>query len=148
MDSLFTQLTPWHWLVLGILLFALETMGIGGFLIGIAIASLVASILAWLDLGWQVQLAAFGIMSVVFSAAYWKFFKKFNEDREDSPLVNNKLQSMVGQSGAVFEVRGEFQGKLKLGDTLWDYRSDEVLEHEQRVVVTRVEGTILVIKSL
>ena len=38
---------PWQWMVFGIVLLIFETLGVGGFLIGVAIASVIQSVIAF-----------------------------------------------------------------------------------------------------
>ncbi len=141
-------LTPWHWLILGMILFAIETLGAGGFLLGVALSSIVTSLVSWLGLEWQTQLIVFAILSVIFSLAYWKYFKHFNDDREGSPVVNEKMESLRGKTGVVVKSHGEIGGKMQIGDTLWEYRSSAALTDGERVIVESYEEMTLLVRAI
>ena len=51
------QLQAWHWLCFGLVLLALEVVGIGGFLIGAGVAALLQAItlLIFPEMSWQIQ---------------------------------------------------------------------------------------------
>ena len=49
MTEWFSELTQWHWLTLGVVLLILEIIGASGFLIGLAVASLVLAGIAALE---------------------------------------------------------------------------------------------------
>lgn len=148
MDT-FVNLSPWHWLILSIVLFAVEALGAGGFLLGVAVAAMATAILAWLDFSWQIQLITFGILSVVFSVAYWKYFRSFNLKRQDESLViNDKLETLKGKAGVLLSVTGASTGKVQLGDTLWDCRFEGSIDEGAKVIVDTYDGMILVVKSL
>ncbi|MFL0809916.1 MAG: NfeD family protein [Agarilytica sp.] len=142
--ELVMTLTHWHWLTLGLLLFAAETLGTGGFLLGVAVASVATSVCAWLGLSWQVQVIAFAVMSITFSFAYWRYFKDFNLKREKGDIViNEKSESLKGKSGKVLNSEDEYHGKLSIGDTLWEYKSESPVKVGDSVVVKSAEGMLL-----
>lgn len=147
MDMVYT-LTPWHWLILAAALFAIETLGTGGFLLGVAVASVVVSILAWAGLTWQTQLFLFAIFSLVFSVAYWKFFKNFNMKREEAVTINEKMENLKGKVGTVVSLAGDKAGKIQIGDTLWECRSDEAITVEAQVKVISYEGMVLQVQAV
>lgn len=147
MDTIMT-LTPWHWLILGMVLFALETLGSGGFLLGIALASVTTSIVTWLGFNWHIQLISFALLSVAFSIAYWKYFKSFNLDRPGNPVINEKMESLKGKTGKVVRSDGEAGGKVQIGDTLWEFRSSEIFSEGDRIIVESYEEMTLHVKAL
>lgn len=142
------ELTAWHWLSLGLILFALEALGVGGFLIGVALAALSTALLAWLGVSWQLQLMVFAVLACVFSVAYWKFFKNFNLRRDDQNVhINEKLESLCGKRGEVLLCTTEHSGKLKMGDTLWEFESGDVLVPADKVRVDSYRGMVLLVSK-
>ncbi len=147
MDSILA-LTPWHWLILGLVLFAAEALGAGGFLLGMAVASLLTSIVSWFGLSWQWQIILFAVQSLVFSVAYWKFFRSFNLQRENTQPVNEKMTALVGKTGVLVKVTGRANGKVQLGDTLWDCSFAADLQEGDKIVVTSYQGMTVVVEAL
>lgn len=80
MDIL-TQLSVWHWLILGALLLIFETLGARGYLLGLSVASfLVAVIMALLPgITWQSQMLCFTVLSVGASYLYLFRFRNIDE---------------------------------------------------------------------
>ncbi len=142
MEILMT-LTPWHWLILGVVLFAVEILGTGGFLLGVAAASAVTSIVSWIGFDWQFQLVSFAVLSIGFSFAYWKFFKHFNLERAEPVVINEKMESLVGSIGKVVSVVSPLTGKVQIGDTLWEFKSDGPVEEGGFVLVNAHDGMTL-----
>ena len=146
-DSVLT-ISPWHWMALGVLLLAAEAFGIGGFLVGAAAAALVTAVLAWLGAEWTWQLICFGGLTFILSVAYWKYFKNFNQKQTEGVTVNDKMETMIGKTGSVVQVLSPTQGKVMIGDTLWDYVSESELEKGNTVKVCSYDGTVLRVDSL
>ncbi len=147
MDLIFT-LTPWHWLILGLVLFGAEALGAGGFLLGMAVASLLTSIVSWFGMSWQWQVVLFAVQSVVFSVAYWKLFHRFNMARENTQPINEKMAALVGKSGELVRLTGNKNGKVQLGDTLWDCVFETDIQEGDKIVVTSYQGMTVVVEAL
>ncbi len=143
----FTELSLWHWLILGVLLIVLETFGFGGFLLGTAVAAFVTGMLTWLGTSWQVQFISFGVMSLLFSVAYWKYFRKFNTYQDTDIPINDKLENMKGQVGKVISLTSEHAGKIKVGDTLWSFSSTDTCSEDDLVTVVDYSEMVLVVKK-
>lgn len=141
-------LQPWHWLILGIILLVLETLGVGGFMIGFAIACLVQSALVYFvpNLAWSFQLFVFAINSLVFTFLYWKVFKPFNE-KTDQVNINDRAAQMTGRRMTLEQSLPHGEGKVVIGDTFWRIRSTESLEQGDAIVVTGSEGMVLLVEK-
>ncbi len=137
------QLVYWHWFILGMILLGLETLGVGGFLIGIGVAAIGQGIISLIapSLSWQVQLVLFGVMALVFSFVYWKFFRKVNE-KTDRPAINDRARQMIGKTATVVA-----PNKIQIGDVMWDYECDDKPAIGDTVTVTEANGMTLVVKT-
>ena len=145
----FATFQPWHWLVLGIVLLGLETLGIGGFLIGLAIACLVQSVVvfAWPGLGWSFQLFIFAVNSLVFTFLYWKVFRPFN-NKTDKPKINDRAAQMIGRRVEIPDRFPHGEGKVIIGDTYWRIRAEGALEKGDNVQVTASDGMLLLVEKI
>ncbi len=142
------SLQPWHWVVFALVLLAIESLGVGGFLIGTAIAAFVTALAAQFGLDWPGQLSCFGVLSVVFSVAYWKYFRRFNMHREEEQVVNERMTTLVGKTGKVIEAHDAYSGRAMIGDTLWSYSATVEIKAEDKVKVEGYEGTVLKVHVL
>jgi len=147
MVMLFEQIESWHWLAFGLILLGVEAMGIGGFLIGIAIAALLQGAISSMmpDMIWQTQLIIFAVNALVFSVLYWKFFRKFNE-QTDHPNINDRAASMIGRIIKLDEDL-EDQGRIQIGDTFWNIKTDTALKSGTKIIVTGTDDMDLIVKK-
>ena len=144
--GLLDSLQPWHWLILSVLLFALEALGASGFLIGAGIASALLALLLWMmpSMDWGIQLILFGIGTLVMTVAWWKFFRRYNE-QTDHPELNNRAVQLVGRVIVLEQPINNGQGRVQIGDTFWKVRSDVDLEVGTTVVVSGCDGMVLLL---
>ena len=136
-------LQAWHWLVLGLALLTLEVLASTGFFIGIALASLVTSLLLWLmpTLAWHWQVTVFGLLAIVLTVAYYRVFKGVNQ-HTDSPLLNNRAAQLVG-TRFVLDTDVDGSGSVMINDTRWHVVSETVLPKGSAVRVIATEGMTL-----
>ncbi|MGY0215871.1 NfeD family protein [Endozoicomonadaceae bacterium StTr2] len=144
----FQQIEPWHWLIVMFACLGMEALGASGFLLGSAFSALLLALALWLlpDMGWAAQLIWFGIGSLVFSLAYWKFFRSINE-KNDHPELNNRASQLVGHVFVLAEDLPNGQGRVQIGDTFWKVRATETLTKASSVKVTGYEGMILMLEK-
>lgn len=139
---------PWHWLILTFLCLGLEALGASGFLLGSAAASLLMAALVWLfpELGWALQLTLFGGFSLIFTLAYWKLFRRANNEN-DHPELNQRGAQLIGRVIQLEEELIQGQGRIQVGDTLWKVRASGTIEKGSTVVVTGCDGMTLLIEQ-
>lgn len=146
-ETLFSQLTHWHWLILALVLFGSEMIGAGGMLLGAMLAALLLSAVNYFTpLAWQYQLILFSLMAIVFSLSYWKFFKKFNQ-QSDRPELNNRVAQLIGHR-MTLSTAIDFQGRVQIGDTFWKVKSDTSLAPGTQVEVTDAKVDTLFISEI
>ena len=143
------SLEPWHWLILGFLFLGLEALGAGGFLLGSALVALLLSFILWLvpETSWATQLMLFGVFRLVCALAYWKFFRKIN-NQNDHPQLNQRAAQLIGRVVTLEEPLVNGQGRIQIGDTLWKVRTSQPLEKGSQIVVTGTDGMTLIIELL
>jgi membrane protein implicated in regulation of membrane protease activity len=92
MSGLFT-LGPWTWMILAAILFALEVMSPGIFLMWFGMAAAVTSLLAFaFEIGWQWQLVWFCVLSLAAVLVALKYLRN-NPLQSDRPLLNEPRRS-------------------------------------------------------
>lgn len=141
-------MTWWYWLVLGLVLIALEMASSGGFYIiffgvsGIVVALLAASGLA--EPNW-IQWLLFSVMSVVSLVLFRNpLMRKLNLGA-GAPDID----TLAGETGTALEdMSAGANGRVELRGTTWSARntSSALLPRGQRCVVIRAERLTLLVK--
>jgi len=123
MEQIFSELTFWHWLALGLILFGIEMMS-GTFDL------LMVSIAAWLTAAfayfapdawtvWQGQMVVFGVASTALVVFGRTVLSGVRKSTPEHPTLNKRMQSLVGERGLAM---GDFvsgTGQIRVGDTVW-----------------------------
>lgn len=140
---MFASLNGWHWLILGILLFICEALGVGGILVGAAVAAiLTAGVLAIVPLTWQVQFVIFGVLALIATMIFWKFFRVPQLDNETSKL-NNKMARLVGMRASLLVEVKAGRGKVQIQDALWTVACESDIPVGTIVEVTGYDDSVL-----
>lgn len=129
MDILFSELTWWHWLGLGLLLLGIEMM-FGTFdLLMVAIASWITALFAGFApeslAGWQGQLLVFGIVSAALVVGGRTLFRAGRRMPPEHPTLNKRMAGLVGQRGEVTRDLSTGHGQIRVGDTVWGAEAAE-----------------------
>lgn len=139
----------WHWLVVGLILVALEIAASGGFyVIFFGVAALVIASLHAVDAAgplW-VQLLLFSVLSVVSLLLFRSpLLKRLHLDKgaED-------VDTLVGEAGAALDViEPGGLGRVELRGTGWTARNvgPSRLERGSRCIVVNKQGLMLFVKA-
>lgn len=138
----------WIWLLVGLLLFLVELVTLGGFyIIFFGVGALVVGILAGLQFAGPTwfQFILFSIVSV---ASLWLFREKLlqlTKARAAEPVDN-----LVGETAVLLEdISAHGIGKAEMRGTSWSTRNlgDQPLARGQRCKVERIEGLTLFVRA-
>ncbi len=118
-----TELGPWSWWLLGLLLLAAELLLPGVFLVWIgigAIATGILSLLLWESAlwGWQIQFLVFAALAVAATLLGRRLLSRADL-ATDEPLLNQRGASLVGRTATLQEPIAEGRGRIRLDDTYW-----------------------------
>lgn len=145
---MFETLTGWHWLALGIALLLLETLGVGGILIGLGAGAItVALVLAVVDIPWQWQVVLFGVFSLAGTFIFWKYFRVKPAENATSTLNNRKAQ-LIGMRASLLQPVQSGRGKVQIQDALWTVTCAEDLPQGVLVEVTGYDDKALHVKKV
>lgn len=130
MEQIFSELTVWHWVALGLILFGIEMMTGTFDLLMIAIAAWSTSLFTFFGpssmTDWQGQVLFFGAASVALFVLGRTVLSGMRKSTPEHPTLNKRMESLVGLRGVAtsdFTVAG--QGRVKIGDTEWGAESVE-----------------------
>jgi inner membrane protein len=142
------EVGPWSWIVLGVILLALEIVVPGVFLLWIGVAAILTGALSlqlwgWESWIWQVQVLVFLALSLAAVFVGRRIMRSRGDD-SDQPLLNRRAEQLVGRTATLSEAIVEGRGRVRLGDTMWRISGPD-LPVGARVRVTSVaDGTLIV----
>jgi len=150
-EWLVNELGLWNWMVLGLVLLAIEIVTPGFYLLWIGLAALIVGALSlalwnapfW---AWQVQVVVFLALALV--AAYLgRRMMAGRESETDQPLLNRRGEQLIGRTATLTEPIREGHGRIQLGDTTWRVAGPD-LPAGARVRVVSVNGLELVVVAV
>lgn len=149
-ERIVTELGPWAWWVLGIVLLILEVLMPGVFLVWIGIAAILTgalSLLLWETSfwAWQVQWLVFAVLSLI-AAIVGRRIVSARGQTSDQPHLNQRGQSLVGRTATLEQPIAEGRGRIRLDDTMWNVNGPD-LPVGARVRVTTSNGANLTVES-
>ncbi|MGB6230639.1 MAG: NfeD family protein [Litorimonas sp.] len=147
MVELLSQLTAWHWLILGVVLLGFELVTGTTYILWPAVSALFVGVLLFIapGLGWEMQMLLFFLLSVATLVLGRTHLQKLVKGGEPSDL-NDPGQAMVGrQVKAVADFSGT-EGRVQVGDTQWSARLEAGTASEGDLLrVESVRGATLIV---
>jgi membrane protein implicated in regulation of membrane protease activity len=141
MDTI-AELGAWNWMILAAILFVLEIMAPGIFLMWFGLAAIATGLIVFrYDVIWQWQLIWFCLLSVAFVVLAWKYLRKHPLE-SDRPLLNERAVRHIGESHDLIDPIVNGRGSVKIGDSIWRVTGPE-LPSGARVTVVGADGTLL-----
>lgn len=144
------QVEFWYWLILGVAFIALEVFAPGAILMWFGFGALVTGLVLWIfpDMGLAWQVILFAVISGI-SVIAWRKSKFFREEAtpSDDPTLNNRLNSHIGREYALSEAIVNGRGSMRVGDTTWRVRGDD-MPAGTRVRVTDVDGILFIVEKV
>ena len=142
----FFSLGPWAWIIIGLLLLALELTAPGQIFLWLGLSAIVVGLIGFAaDLPWQADLIIFGVLSLVSVIAYRKYASGRTE-ASDRPFLNRRTSGLVGREFALHQAIDHGEGKIRVNDTLWRVRGPD-LPQGTRVKVVGVDGALLLVEA-
>jgi inner membrane protein len=153
MEFLMTELTWWHWVALGLILFGIEMMTGTFDLLMISIAAMLTALFAGLApeglAVWQGQLVVFGIAAVVLVAGGRMFLSRRGPPPEH-PTLNKRMAGLVGQHGQATKDFVAGSGQVQIGDTVWGAEAvpgEPPVLAGDTVIVSDTDGNTALVKK-
>jgi inner membrane protein len=143
----FVSLGPWNWFILAVLLFVLELLTPGVFMLWLGLAAAVIGVVASaVVLTWQVQLIAFAVLAVVLVPA-WRHFAGKAENPVDNPFLNRRAEGYVGRVFTLDRPIVDGVGAVRIDDTVWRVNGPDC-PAGSRVRVARANGADLLVEAV
>lgn len=118
MSRLFASLGAWNWLILGLLLMALELLAPGIFLFWLGLAAIGTGLLAFsVDASWQIQILVFALLTIA-AVPLWRRFS-WPKTNDNSPFLNRRSEALIGREITLEKPIVDGVGTLRIDDTVW-----------------------------
>ena len=144
MIDAFRHYGPWSWLVVGLVLMALEVAAPGVFLFWLGLASLVVGLLSFaIDMSWEIQLILFAVLSIA-AVPIWRRLARAKSSAPEQSFLNRRAEALVGR---VFTLEKPIQdgiGTVRVDDTVWRVAGPDT-PAGSRVRVVRADGASLTV---
>ena len=142
MIEIFSSFDVWSWLSLGVILMLLELIVPGVFLFWVGLGSALTALVALLT-DWTIsdQLICFSFFGLF---VYKKILA--SDSQKQTADINDINLDFVGKTYTVSDAITEGQGKVKVGDTVWIAECQTDVAKGQKVVVEKVNGTVLLVR--
>jgi membrane protein implicated in regulation of membrane protease activity len=142
MSFIDTLADHWWWLIAAGLLAILEIFAPGIFLVWIAMAAAVTGIvIAFVDLSFPLQAVLFAVLAFV-AVFTGRLYYARNPVPNEDPNLNERAARLIGQNVIVEEAIENGQGRVRVGDGVWNARGPD-LPAGSRAVIVSADGTCL-----
>jgi len=147
MELLTGQLTPWHWLTIGVLMCALELFAPTTFLLWPGTAAILTGIITLMmpALGWELQVLIFAVLAVSTTVIGRLFFKR-DHNNTDQPSLNRRGESYVGRRITLSEPISNGVGSTIIGKSRWRVVGPDAPANAS-MTVTGIDGASLIVEA-
>ena len=141
-------ITPYvAWLAAGVILCIIELVAPGVFLLWVGFAALLTGALTFLlPIGVEWQLLIFAVVAIA-SVYVGRRWSSSDAIETDDPLLNDRLNRMIGESATMVSAMHDGHGRARVGDSVWSVEGpDAPTDTAMRIVGSR--GTSLIVEPL
>src|SRR5215831_18702259 len=135
----------WNWFILAAVLFLLELMMPGVFMLWLGIAAILVGLIStgviW---SWQAQFIAFAVFAVA-SVPAWRHFARKVEKPAESPFLNRRADGYVGRVFTLDKPIVDGVGTVRIDDSVWRVTGPDC-PAGSRVKVARADGANLTVE--
>jgi membrane protein implicated in regulation of membrane protease activity len=145
--SIFETLGPWTWVVVGLILLALEVVLPGTFFLWFGVSAILIGIVALIfpALAWQAELIAFVVLAVVLVIVGRRYYGG-GLGRIRPTGLNERAQNLVGRETMLSEPVVDGRGRIRVDDTVWRVTGPD-MPSGSRVKVVGADGSVLRIEK-
>jgi membrane protein implicated in regulation of membrane protease activity len=139
------SLGAWNWFILAALLFLLEVLAPGMFMLWLGLSAILVGVISsaviW---SWQVQLIAFAVIAIVL-VPIWRHFAGKVETLE-RPFLNRRAEGYVGRVFTLEKPIIDGVGAVRIDDSVWRVSGPDC-PAGSRVRVARADGANLLVET-
>jgi membrane protein implicated in regulation of membrane protease activity len=120
MEQLLGSIGIWVWWIIAAVLLIAELLVMTVFLVWLGAAALTVGLIElFVDLGWQLEVFLFVVLSTIYVLVGRRYVNTRSEPRDGDPALNQRTSAYVGRTVVLHEAIVNGQGKVKLDDALW-----------------------------
>ena len=139
-------LGAWNWFILAALLFLIEILAPGSFMLWLGLSAIVVgAISTFIDWSWQAQLIAFAVFAVA-SIPAWRHFARKVERSVERPFLNRRAESYVGREFTLDKPIVGRVGTMRIDDTVWRVQGADC-SAGTRVRIVGTDGANLLVEA-
>ncbi len=147
MTEMFATLGTWNWLILGIVLMALELAAPGVFLMWLGLAALLVGLLSFaIQPSWQSQILMFAVFAVA-AVPLWRRVARNHAASKSNPFLNKRADALVGRVFTLEKPIIDGAGTVRIDDTIWRVSGPDTPAGSQ-VKVVRADGASLTVAAV
>ena len=148
MNEIFSDMTFWHWFILGGVLLIVEMLVPSTLFLWPGVAALLVGTLKLVvpAVGWPALVVIWAILSVV-TVVFWTRYRKKHPKAVDDNGLNQRGQQYVGQVFVLTRALENGTGEIKVGDTVWAVTGSDSLPAGINVRVSGVDGARLSVEK-
>jgi membrane protein implicated in regulation of membrane protease activity len=142
------SLGAWSWIILGVILLAVELIAPGTFVLWLGVSAILVGMISFvIDWNWQEQAVGFAILAVASLVMWWRLIRRgrTEEDAGDQPFLNRRAQGFVGRVFTLEKPIVDGAGTVRMGDTIWRVTGPDCAAGS-RVKIARAEGATLFVE--
>src|SRR5436305_3686147 len=144
MIDLFLHYGPWSWLVVGLVLMALEVAAPGIFLFWLGLAAMLTGLLSGaIHMSWEIQLIAFAVLSLA-AVPIWRRLARAKSSEPEHDFLNRRSDALVGRVFTLDKPIQDGFGTVRVDDTIWRVAGPDA-PAGSRVRVVRAEGASMTV---
>ena len=147
MWDILVKLGAWNWLIVGLVLVALEVVAPGVFLLWLGLAALLVGLISLVvDWVWQVQVIAFAAFSVA-AVPLWRRVAQQDVPNPESEFLNRRSDALVGRVFTLEKPIVDGSGTVRIDDTVWRVSGPDC-PAGSRVKVVHADGASLKVEAI
>jgi len=146
MGELLSKLGTWNWLIIGVVLMAIETFAPGVFMLWLGLAALIVGLLSFgIAWSWQAQIIAFAALSIAM-VPLWRYYSGRNAKPTDKPFLNKRAEGLIGRVFTLDKPIVDGVGTVKIDDTVWRVSGPDA-PAGSRVKIVSADGASLTVAA-
>ena len=146
MASMFETLGTWNWLIVGLLLMAVELVAPGVFMFWLGLAALLVGLLSFaIAFTWQTQILLFALFAIA-AVPLWRRIGRQGRASASNPFLNKRSDALVGRVFTLEKPIVDGVGTVRIDDTIWRITGPDIAAGN-RIKVIRADGAMLTVDA-
>ena len=139
--------SPWTFVIVGLVLVALEMLAPGFFLIWLGLAAIVVGLVNFaVALPWEANGILFALLSVALALLGKRLTWRQGDDEATTMHLNQRAKALIGRVATLDQPIVAGEGRVKFDDAIWAAKGPD-LPAGAKVKVVSVSGKVLSVEG-